>query len=285
MSFWAVSLPPAVAGLTNPRNRTMAFSLITSMGIGVGGVAGLLGGRLPGFLTHFISGVTSVHAKQIALLVGSGLAALAIFPGLFLAFPRSQAPERARRTYPRSRFVYTFLLALFVWSLGTGGFNPFFNAYFARHLHMPTQVIGSVFSYGQLTQVFLILLAPIVLKKVGQVKGIACMQVATAATLCLLAIVASPALAATAYIAYVCFQYMSEPCVLSMLMSQVATEEQSGASALHFMVVALAGIVSAMAAGAMFSRVGYTATLSACAAVTFLAAGLFYWLLQPGAQR
>jgi predicted MFS family arabinose efflux permease len=131
-----------------------------------------------------------------------------------------------------------------------------------------------------MAQVFVILLAPVILKKMGEVRGIVCIQIATAAMLGLLALVSSPLLAALTYVAYMCFQYMSEPCLLSMLMTEVAPSEQSGASALNFMVIALAGIFSAMVAGAMFSRAGYGVTLGVCAIVTVTAAALFYGLVR-----
>ena len=73
---------------------------------------------------------------------------------------------------------------------------------------------------------------------------------------------------------------MSEPALLSMLMTRVVPSEQSGASALNFMVIALAGIFSAMIAGAMISHGGYGPTLSICAIVTALAAALLYGLVR-----
>lgn len=279
MSFWAVSLPPAVAGLTSDRNRTLGFSLITSIGIGIGALAGFIGGRLPASLVHFSPSLTSAGSKQIALLVGSGLAALAIFPAILLRFPAIEQTEK-KKIYPRSRFVYVFLLALFVWSIGTGGFNPFFNVYFSRHLHLSVERIGFIFSFGQIAQVAVILLAPAVMRKLGEWRGIAGMQLATAAMLGLLAVVSSPVFATIAYVAYMCFQYMSEPCLLSMLMSRVAPAQQSGASALNFLVTSLAGILAALAAGALFPRLGYGFTLISCASVTIAAAGLFYSLVR-----
>jgi predicted MFS family arabinose efflux permease len=226
-----------------------------------------------------------VRAKQISLIVGSGLAAVAALPAWALVFPDKQAPEPQKKIYPHGKFVCSFFVALFIWSVGTGGFNPFFNAYFSRRLHMRVETIGSVFSYGQLSQVFVILLAPAVLKKTGEIRGIAYMQFATAITLCSLAFVTSPAVAALVYVAYVCFQYMSEPCLLSMLMSRVEPAEQSGASAMNFMVIAGASILASTSAGEMFSRSGYTATVTACAIATAIAACLFYWLFRPGAHK
>jgi len=280
MSFWAVSLPPAVASLTTSRNRTLGFSLVTALGIGVGALAGLIGGRLPGLLMHWNTSLSSVEAKRVALLAGSGFAALAIVPALFLRFSASPKREKEKRVYPRGRFAYAFFAALFVWTLGTGGFNPFFNAYFSRSLHFGVEQIGLIFSYGQLAQVVAILAAPAVVSKLTEVRGIAAMQVGTAAMLACLAVVSSPLGGVGFYVAYMCFQYMSAPCLLSMLMTRVGPSEQSGASALNFMVTSLAGICAATLAGAALPHAGYGPTLIVCAFVTLVAAGIFYTFLR-----
>ena len=209
MSLWAISFAPAISALTNERNRPLAFSLAGSLGIGLGALAGLLGGRLPGFLVRVNPSFTSLEGKRTALLIGSGIAALGALPALRLKFQAS--PKAEKRAYPRSMFILVcFLTALFVWSMATGAFNPFFNAYFSQYLHMSVERIGLVFSYSQLTQVVAMLLAPAVIRKLGVVKGVASMQVATAAMLGLLAIgFTGPTAAALLYSAYMAFQYMS----------------------------------------------------------------------------
>jgi len=52
--------------------------------------------------------------------------------------------------------------ALFLWSLATGAFNPFFTAYFSKTLAMATGQIGTLFSVAQLVQVLALMLAPFV---------------------------------------------------------------------------------------------------------------------------
>jgi predicted MFS family arabinose efflux permease len=279
LSFWAVSLPPAIANLTNSRNRTLGFSLVTSIGIGAGAFGGFLGGRLPMLLVKLNPSLTSIGSKRIALLAGSAFAALAIVPAARLRFSSLPAIETDKKKYPNSPFVYAFLLALFIWTIGTGGFNPFFNVYFSRYLHVTVAHIGLIFSYGQVSQLLAIPLAPAIVRKMGEVRGITGMQLATAVTLGLLAFVSNPLPGALLYIAYVSFQYMSEPCLLSMLMTRVHRSERSGASALNFLVMSLAGIFAATIAGAMVPRVGYGPILAICAAVITVAATLFYSLL------
>jgi MFS family permease len=278
MSLWAISFAPAISALTNERNRPLAFSLAGSLGIGFGALAGLLGGRLPGFLKHVDPSFTSLEGKRTALLVGSGIAALGALPAFRLKFQVS--PKAEKRAYPRSTFVVCFLTALFVWSMATGAFNPFFNAYFSQYLHMSVERIGVVFSYSQLTQVVALLLAPAVIRKVGAVRGVGSMQVATAAMLGLLALGLPAPTAALFYTAYMSFQYMSEPGLFSMLMSRVKPSERSGASALNFLVISGAGSLSALMSGAAIARFGYSAVLATAAVLAMVAAALFWTLIR-----
>jgi predicted MFS family arabinose efflux permease len=280
LSLWAVSMPPAVAGLTSAKNRTLGFSVISSLGIGSGAVAGLIGGHLPGALLHLYPAFSSIRAKQISLLIGSALAALAIVPGMSLPLPPRSEQKREKRIYPNNPFIRIFLVALFAWMLGTIGFNAFFNVYFANHLHATVPQIGLISSYSQLVQVGAILFAPVWLSRTGTVRGIAGAQFATAAMLALLAVVPNSAVAASIYAAYMAFQYMCEPCMLSMLMTNVEPHEQGGASALNFLVTSLAGILAASAVGAGITHVGYRSTLLACALVAAFAAFLFGLLFQ-----
>jgi predicted MFS family arabinose efflux permease len=276
LSFWAVSLPPAIAGLTNNRNRTLAFSLITSIGIGIGALAGLIGGHLPGLLKHLNPSLSSNGSTRVALLLGSACVALALIPAMWLRFPAVPRTDEVRKQYPYGPFIYGFLGALFVWTIGTAGFNPFFNLYFARRLHVAVADIGLIFSYGQIAQVLAIPLAPFILKRTGDVRGIAMMQLATAVALGLLAVVSNSRWGTLLYIAYMSFQYMSEPGLFSMLMSRVGGSQQSGAAALHFLTTSLAGIFAAAVAGSLLSRVGYEPVLAVCAGVILIAAMVFY---------
>jgi predicted MFS family arabinose efflux permease len=275
LSFWAVSMPPAVASLTSERHRTMGFSVIGSIGIGVGALAGLIGGHLPAMFRHLNAGLSLVEAKQMALLGGSALAACAIVPATFMHFAPAGGVEGRLRKYPNSPFIRAFLTALFIWTLGTGGFNPFFSVYFSKRLHASVEQVGLVSSYSQMAQVGAVLLAPAILKRTGAITGVAAMQLATAAALAMLALVRDWHLGSLLFVAYMSFQYMSEPCLLSMLMTKADQPERDGASALNFLVISLAGIVAATIAGNVISRAGYSATMIVLAGVIALSAAIF----------
>jgi len=197
-------------------------------------------------------------------------------PALRLRFPEVRPLPSEKKLYPRSKFISGFIFAVFVWSFAIGIFNPFFNVYFARRLHLSVEHIGTIFSLSQFAQVAAILAAPWFLRKIPGIKGIATAQFATAVMLVLLAMTATPTAAAVAYVVYMAFQNMTEPCLFSVLMNRVTPAERGGASALHFLATSFAGTLSAMAAGAALARWGYSFVLEAAALLALVAAILMF---------
>lgn len=277
LCIWAVCLSPAVARLTTRENRPFAFSLVFSAGIGVGAIGGLAGGTLPGWLGRMRLSTQPAGANRLALLIACGIAALGAWPISRLRF----AAESRRLRPPRlfHPFLIRFLPAIAAWSLVTGSFSPFANVYFARHLHLPLQHIGLVFSISQLTQVAGVLVAPIVFRRFGLIAGIMYTQLATSAALCYLGVTRGAWVAAAIYLSYTTAQWMSEPGMYSLLMNNVASEERSRAAALNFFVISLVQAIASASAGASIVRFGYPTVIGVIAGVAAGAAILFRLLL------
>jgi MFS family permease len=273
---WAVSLSPAVAQLTTEKNRPVAFSFVFSTGILIGVVGGLAGGRLPGLLTrlHIVSSV--IESYRGALLVGSVLVLLAVWPLLEVT---TTAPPQTKRGFYRPRpLVIRFLVAIAAWNLGVGVFNPFLNVYFSR-LRLPVEDIGSLFSAAHVAQACAVLMAPIVLRRFGLTRGVSGMQFATAVALLGLSAAAGPISAGLAFAAYTMSQYMTEPGMFTFLMDSAPAEERSNASALTFLVTFTAQAIIAAISGRMLARFGYPPVLVAAAVICALAALSFRVLL------
>ncbi len=277
LTIYAVCIAPAIAQLTSRESRPFGFSLIFSSGIAIGILGGQVGGHLPGWLAHFGPAVTAVRAKQLALLIACGIVALGAWPIARLRLASAPAPEKT--LYPRNPFLLRYLPAVALWTLAVGAFSPFFNVYFAQHFRMPMKQIGTIFSVSQLSQVLAILAAPMVFRKFGLVTGIVYTQVAAALALGCLAAVSGPSAATAIFMGYTAFQWMNEPGMYSLLMNQVKPSEQTGASALNFLVINVAQAIAAAAAGASFVRFGYPAVLGVIAGVGLAAACLFRLLL------
>jgi predicted MFS family arabinose efflux permease len=272
-TVFAVSLSPALAQLTNDKNRAFGFSIIFSFGIGDGILGSLFGGHLPGWLGRIAPMTSHAHIMRSALLIASGITAVALWPTSRLRFTHTPAPEK--KFYHLNPFLRRYLPAIAIWTLATGAFSPFANVYFSQYLRMPVERIGAVFSASQFSQVIAILAAPLIFRKFGLIAGIMYMQIATAVALGCLSVVPGTASAALVYVGFMAFQWMSEPGMYSLLMSEVTPAERSSASAMNFLVISAANAIAAFAGGSAFVHFGYPAVLTMSAGVAFVAALVF----------
>ena len=277
-AMWAVALSPTVAHLTEERSRSVGFSLIIAAGIALGVFAGMLGGGLPGLLGSV--GLARTPALRVSLL-GSCVILLAGTISLRKLgdIPVPREPLKSLKPDPA---LLRFLLAIAVWHLGTGLFNPFFNAYFVR-LELPVSRIGLLFSASQAAQTAAVLAAPLLLQRFGLVRGVAAMQAATALALFLLAGMPGAAGASLAYPVYMAFQYMSEPGMFSYLMNSASPSHRGTASALNFVVAFGSQAVASALAGAIIASSGYSPVLLS-AAILCAVAALLFRMLRPGAS-
>jgi MFS family permease len=261
-SLYVVSLAPAIARLTSDTARSTGFSFSTASSIALGIFGGWLGGRLPGWL----------GGKRPAMIAGCALVALALWPSARLRI--GPAPAEGAKLYPRNRFVVRFLIVWAIWNLATGAFNPFFATFFAR-LHTPVERIGLIFSGSQLAQVGALMLAPLVLRRMGLVSGTAAMLMATALALCGLAGGPTGWAAAAVFMTYTSCQWMSEPGVNTLLMDGIKAQERTGASALMMLVAFAAQFVASLAGGAAIAKFGYSAMLACAGGLAAVAAVAF----------
>ena len=276
-TIWAVAISPAIARLTDERNRARGFSVVFSSGIGAGVLANLVASRMPGWFRELRPAVSPAEAKQWTLLVACAIVALGAIPLSRVRF--ASLPPGPRNLYPRSPFLWRFLPALALWSLVTGSLSPLSNVYFSQFLKAPLERMGVIFSLSQLCQVFGVLLAPYLFRKLGLVSGIASTQWITALFLLFLASTSAPFSAALIYVIYSGFLWMSEPGLFTLLMDRVSPAEQPGASSLNFFVITVSQAVAVAITGSGFARYGYPTVLAAMAVVAAVAAGSFWMLL------
>jgi MFS family permease len=276
ITIWAVCISPAISALTSDKSRAVGFSSIFSSGIAIGILGGQVGGRLPGWLGTVASTASAERTKQLALLAACGFVAFALIPISRIKF--SAPPVNERKVYPSGRFIKRYLAAIAVWTLAGATFDPFFNMYFSKHLHMSLEQIGSVYSYAQLSQVVAIMATPFIFRKFGMVDGIAYLQVAAAITLGILATCSRVPAASVVYVGYMALHWMTEPGIMLFLMNRVAPEERTGASALNFLVINISSALAAAVAGASFSKFGYPLVLTV-ASIIGLAAAFFFRLM------
>jgi len=209
LCLWAVCIAPTIAAITPQSERPLAFSLVFSLGIGMGAAGALAGSRMPGWFAHAPGISAGLAPDQLTLIAACLIAALAVIPAMALRTQRTVvSPRQASLFSPAVRRV---LPAVAIWGLVAGSFFPFANVFLAVHLRLPLRSVGTVFSISQLCQVAAVLCAPMVLRRLGVSNGVFTMQIAVAFCFMLLALNSHPLAASVTYVALTAAQYMGEP--------------------------------------------------------------------------
>ena len=289
MSTWGVCFIPAVARLTTEKNRPSAFSLLFSVGIGTGALGALVCGYLPKWFLMAGFNLQAAGVKRLILIVSCCVVLLGIFPMMKLHLPApSEAKEPAviepvgRQLFQRLKahsFLLRFLPVMALWATIEAAFTPFSNVYLSRQLHTPLAHIGLIFSAGQILQLCMALLAPVVFRFLGLINGIVTIQVAIALALGAMAVAGGGKFAIGFYLTFCAIQWMSFPGLNSLLTNETQDKDLSMASAVMMFCNALAGAATTATAGALYTRFGYPPVLAGIACIAAVIAILFRALL------
>ncbi len=273
LCLWAVSLSPMTASLTDEKDRSTAFSLLFSLGIGVGAAGGLMGSRMPGWFGGLPIPSGFPAPDQMTLIAAAILAMVGVF--FTIALREQSTPTTSRAAPFLSPHLMRFLPAVAAWGFVTGAFSPFANVYFAQHVHIPLVHIGNIFSASQLFQVIAVLAAPVLFRRAGINNGILIAQVVACACLLALSGGSTAFAAGCVYVVLTGAQWMSEPGIYTTLMSLASPEERSGASASMALVLSSAQLIAAVSAGWSYTTLGYPRSLAILAGLALLTGVLF----------
>lgn len=221
MSCWGVCFLSGIGRLTTQQSRTAAFSLIFSASVGTSMLGGIVCGYLRQWLGMAGIAMQAAETKRLILLVSCGIVLLGLIPVLQLRMPSPSKEKSANDTAPELRhwlrewkldpFLRRFLPLMALWSAVLAGFNPFANVYLERNLHIPMTQIGVIFSAAQIVQLCMGLIAPVVFRVLGLVKGIAATQLTAAFMLISMAGARNGELAIALYLTFSAAQWMSAP--------------------------------------------------------------------------
>ena len=291
IAAWMVSAPPFLTRNTEPETRTWAFSLSYGSSIGTGALAGLIVGLVSRDLRVWtaIQQLTTLSAKQCVLLASSASVLLGFFGLLFLK-ERGALSKKPQASVPvvksivavikSRRFVLQLLSALVLWSFFVGSFPPFFNVYFHKQFNQSLDGIGIIFSISQLCQLAAVLSMPWLVLRLGRVRAIASVQLASALLLPVLIVVTSVQTAGVIYLAYLSFQVMAEPALESFIMDSVLVEERNTVASLRYMILFSVQALAVLASGFAITRFGYSALLVSIALLGIAASAVFYCFFQ-----
>ncbi len=171
-----------------------------------------------------------------------------------------------------------------LWSAVIAAFNPFANVYLSRNLHIPMTQIGLIFSAVQVVQLCMGLIAPVVFRILGLVKGIAATQLTAGLLLFSMAGIRNGESAIALYLTFSAAQWMSSPGLYNLLMDETPDEDRSTAAAMSLFCNALIASMATAGAGVLFTRFGYRPVLIGISAVAVATALLFLAFISPQRQ-
>jgi MFS-type transporter involved in bile tolerance (Atg22 family) len=232
----------------------------------------------------------SVEIKRWILIVSCGVAALGLLPlAAFRVSPVAPQPRdgggNVWNRWKLRPFLIRFLPAMALWTAVLAAFTPFANVYLARDLHISLSRIGLIFSAAQVVQLCVVLLTPLVFRRLGLVPGIVATQIATAASMAALAVFHDVRLAVALYLSFSALQWMSSPGLYNLLMSRTPESERSSAAAMTLFCNALLQSGATALAGVLFTHFGYPRVLMGIAAFALVVALVFGTLVGPADRR
>ena len=273
-SIWAVSLSPMTAALVSEERRPRAFSLLFSMGIGLGAVGGVAGSRLPHLLERFNLASGTKPAMRATLLSAIAIAALGLLYSMRLADVRGK-PRREATTRALPRGSRLFFVALAGWSFVTGSFSPFAGVYFTKRFGMPLSDFGNVFFLCQTAQVLAVLAAPRLANRLGTGAALLGSQLTVGVCLVVVAVTSRPDISAAAYVVQTAGQWMIEPLIYAGLMTMTPPRLRGAVSAAVTLVIGCSQLAAAGVAGWAFSHAGYMRSLESIAVIAILSGAMF----------
>lgn len=282
LSAWPIGFAPTVAGLTTEENRSAGFSVVFATGIGMGTIAGLAGGWIPGLLlAHRL--VRGESAAMQCVLLG---ACVVILCG---AWPVKQLKLHEKLIAPASRsrvvhpFLFRFLPPFLLWNVATASFPVFGVIWLHKSLSFELGRVGTVFSAAQLAQCGAVLASPLLFRAAGVARGVAAAQLGSAIVAACLGLMSGVKAGVLFYLLYSAGQFMCSPGIYNLLMSRVPEAERSTASAVQNACGAMCQAGSASLTGFVIVHSGYGAVLGGNACVA-LCAGLLFLALGSTAR-
>lgn len=280
LSGWVVCLVPLASGTVPENKRPFALSLLFATSILSCGAGGFVGGHMPFWVDAFAHAHgrrwPAFDPQQVTLIVICFLGYFASLPLFRLSTDSHRSRSKSVLHWPVS--LLRFYAAGVCWAASIGCLTPFINVYFANHLGVAIDRLGTLFSLLQLVEASAVLLLPLILRRMGLLSAIVVTQLSSAGALLLLAAGHGWKQAAIGLCGYLGALHLSEPTIQSLLMNSVASDQRSEASAMYFLATSLAQAGAAVAGGATISRYGYP-TLILGAVLAMIASAMLFRVL------
>ncbi|HET8568648.1 MAG TPA: MFS transporter [Candidatus Limnocylindria bacterium] len=277
-----------IADATSGSERSRMFGRQIALGTIAAFLAAFIAGALAAPVAAAL-GFAPADANTVRALIGGGglVAALSAIPALMLA-----APPVARGGHERAvrfRLLGRFLVLDAIFGFGAGSFLPFLNLFLADRFGLAFIEIGiamGVIAVGGSLGAYLH--ARLVAARLGDVRGVVVVELASLPFAALAALAAGPLVAVIALAARAGLMYGASATIGAFTHASFAPSERAGAQAILHLAWAAGNAAAAGVSGLVRSALGpagYTVNLFTLIAAYGLAAALTWVLFRAHEPR
>jgi MFS family permease len=279
-----VSQAPLMMKLTEPKNRTLMFSLNFGLQTLAGAGGSLLGGQLPavfGSLLHV--GARSATAYQAVLLASVALGTTALIPLWMMREPEpSVTLKPGQREQPRSSGLTGKVIRLatpqLIIGLGAAILIPYMNVFFVDRFNVPDAQLGVLFSLSSLLIGIGSLIAPRLTDVLGgRVRAVVASQFGSLIFLVVLWLSHWFFLAAVGFLLRAALMNLASPLYSAFAMEQAPEHEQGMVNSVLNIAWQVGWAVGPYISGVVQQRWGFD-PLFAATGTLYLAAIVVTWV-------
>lgn len=272
-AFIQVSTIPLLAENSQPNERVQLFALHFGVMTAANVVGNLLGGSLTDLFGYIYSPLFSI---RLTLIIGSVIFLFSLFPVWKIDEKRKVASshttvkvnlfQNLKKQKSSLKIMILFAIAQLMIGFGAGLVIPYLNLYFADRFQASTSSIGLIISLGQAATAIAMFIGPAVVKKIGEVRAVAFLQLASLPFLLLTGFTNSLLLATIGFLFRQALMNAGNPIQMSLMMSKVDDSVKGLANSVNQMAFnigwALMGPVSMGIVAANGSYRGYAIVFS-----------------------
>ena len=178
-----VSSAPFMAGETHEENRVPLFSLQMALTTGAGFLGNIIGGRIPELYGRF-AGISadSLPAVRSAILIAVFFMLAGTIPMFFIKSTKEVLAKDLKLTgFSVENKVLMFKLVFpgILVGLGAGATIPYLNLFIEAKFNIDYAMMGSLFGWTSLATATTVLIQPWLVRRLGQIKAVVVVQLAS----------------------------------------------------------------------------------------------------------
>jgi MFS family permease len=240
-AFIQVSIIPWLAENSKPEQRVHLFSIHFAAMTAANVVGSLFGGIMTDLFAIIVPDLDSI---RYTLFIGAFLFLSALFPIMKLAEkrpikqgrPKSKGTNWAITHKGSIKIILLFAVAQLMIGFGAGLVIPYLNLYFADRFMASNSLIGLVISLGQGATAIAMIIGPMVVRRLGEVKAVVVLQLMSLPFLLLTAYTQQLWLAALGFLFRQALMNAGNPIQMSLMMSKVDDSMKGLANSVNQMV-------------------------------------------------